>query len=142
MASSRLFLVLALVAVLLCGAVAQRPTRSSAANRAAKAEKTCLKRAGAGCAKCEDVSGTWECTECRTGFDFNDNDRCVCDADAGYGRLTHSQWNKVYKAKKEAGKFNTAGYKLGKHGACVLCDDFDMDAEINARGVAVCVSRD
>jgi len=141
MASSRVFLLLALVAVLLCGAFAASSSPKSYGNKAAKfAVKKCLKAAGAGCKTCTDdeTEGEFVCTECKTGYAFDDNDRCVCDDEQDYGRVTKAQW----KAWKSGGyKVNTYG-KHAKFGNCVDCTLFGLEAEDNEDGVSICTESD
>jgi hypothetical protein len=138
MASSRVFLLLALVAVLLCGAFAQKTTKNYGSKSAKFAAKKCLKAAGAGCKVCtdEDEDGTFECSECKTGYTFDANDRCVCDVDQDYGRVTKAQ----IKANKNKGGYKVSGYgKHAKHGNCVDCSLFGLEAELNDNDVSVCV---
>lgn len=139
MASSRVFLVLALVAILLCGAFAQK-TKSYGSKSAKFAAKKCLKAAGAGCATCEnlDDDGAFECASCKTGYAYDDVEfTCTCSSEEGYGKLTKAQ----FMAWKKSGAYKVKSFgKKAKWGNCVECEAFGLVAEDDEDGNAVCVA--
>lgn len=106
MAAPRSLLLLALVAIMLCGAFAERHLLSrneGRKSRAAKrAEKAC-KRANPGCDDCvDDGTGTltYYCACCDTGYvyDLAAESVCTCDAESGFASLTKTQWRAFARA--------------------------------------------
>lgn len=143
MAFSRVFLVLALVAMMLVGAFADRALlKSSSTDKADKATKSgdkatksygkgskalkykCAKTFP-GCKTCSgsDDDGSYTCDSCVAANSVFNGEACVCDSDNGYGSITKAQVKAWYKANKGS---KTKHYS--KVSKCVLCADYGLEA--------------
>lgn len=127
---ARLTLVLALAALLVAGASADRALLASTGDKAVKSGKNGAKYAAKACAKqfpgciCTGTvaDGDLACDSC---LDTNAgvvDGQCVCNED--YGTVTKRQMKAFYKANK-GGKNNK---HYAKYAKCFLCSDFDLVA--------------
>lgn len=158
MAASRTFLVLALVAMLCAGAVAERQLlKSSSGDKADKADKAdksgksgyggkggkgisshSCKKQFPGCKTCgyesDDDDSSVTCTTCWYANTVFDGEACICDSDEGYGLLPKG-WKAGKKGSKgsKGSKSDKSGDKKTKHagayGKCVYCEDYGYLAE-------------
>jgi hypothetical protein len=119
--SSRTFLALALVAMLVMAAAAQTAPAHSK-NKGGKTSKCASTFEG--CTKCKTVSGEYTCTKCRANSTFDDTS-CVCNSDEGYGTLTKAQFDEwaADKCKGKKKHCKKPSYSSVK-GKCVKCENY------------------
>jgi len=141
MAVSRVFLVLALVAMMLVGAFADRALLKSSSGdktgdkavksgskygKGSKALKYKCANTYPGCKKCsgQDDDQSYTCDSCADKNAVFNGDACVCDFDNGYGTITKSQIKNYQKANK-----GSKGTKhFGKYSKCVLCENYGLES--------------
>jgi len=98
--SSRLSLLLALVAtLLLVAAAAQNDTPANGGSRP-KNSNTC-KKVWRGCNKCTGRGANKVCEDCKDPFAIVEDNKCICDAENGYGTITSKQWKECQADKAE-----------------------------------------
>jgi len=124
--SSRLSLLLALVAtLLLVAAAAQNDTPANGGSRP-KNSNTC-KKVWRGCNKCTGRGANKVCEDCKDPFAIVEDNKCICDAENGYGTITSKQWKECQADKAEieaaanGGKGKGKGKKSKRPKGCVDC---------------------